>query len=85
MATTYIVLKHGGEAGGSWKALPTGVPASSADEAIRKTADSDKQGGTFVAIPARSWKPRSVRVVQTTRLKLDDVVEKAMSREEPEA
>jgi hypothetical protein len=80
--TTYVVLIR--QTDGAWQELHT-VEASSADDAIRKAADAEEGTGTFVAIPARSWKPRRVQLVATTRLKLDDAVVKDAPREEPEA
>ncbi len=44
------------------------VEARSANEAIRQAAAG--VAGRFVAVPARSWKPVTVRVEQTTRITL---------------
>jgi hypothetical protein len=57
--TTYIVLRRVTEATVGddrhrWVVADPSVPAASAEAAIRKAATDN---GTFVAIPARSFKP----------------------------
>jgi hypothetical protein len=66
MATTYLVLTK--DDSGMWMEEDT-VEAVSADTAIRAIAGLNN-GGTFVAVPARSWKPRKVTVESTPRVKL---------------
>jgi hypothetical protein len=53
----------------SYEPVEPNVEASSAAEAIRLTV---KTAGTFVAVPARSWKPVKVTVEQTTVVKVGD-------------
>lgn len=43
------------------------VRASSANAAIRAVAEK-KGDGQYVAVPARSWKPVTVKVEQTTKV-----------------
>lgn len=44
----------------------------SAEHAVRlAVAQHGNSEGTYVAVPARSWKPVTVQAVQTTVLKLD--------------
>ncbi len=62
--TTYVVLSKDGEL---WRTIAE-VDARSAEEAIRQAASSTDT--TCVAVPARSWKPVSVRVEQTSRMVL---------------
>jgi hypothetical protein len=57
---------------GAWTEI-NALDARSADEAIRGTVEREPEnGGTFVAVPERSWRPRLVQVVQTTRLSFGD-------------
>lgn len=63
--TEYVVLVRGPEA--SWTDSAT-VKARSAEQAIRSVGKE----GTFVAIPARSWKPVTVKAETTTVLKLEE-------------
>jgi hypothetical protein len=44
-----------------WAAVDT-VAATSADAAIRQVVEKSGENGQFVAVPARSWKPRKVTV-----------------------
>jgi hypothetical protein len=62
--TTYIVLLL--ESTG-WTQVST-KQASSSEDAIRRTASDP---GTYVAVPARSWKPVMVRTEQKTVIHLD--------------
>jgi hypothetical protein len=65
--TTYIVLRKLNELGG-WGLENLAVEASSAETAIRKSEPSE---GTYVAVPARSWKPVQVRTETQTVIRLD--------------
>ena len=70
--TTYIVLQREMEGSGDsvkdrWKATGT-VSASSAEAAIRQSVSDE---GTYVAVPARSWKPVAVRTETQTIIRLD--------------
>jgi hypothetical protein len=74
-STTYIVLQRVVEADSSqpmpgplWYVADPAVPAASAEAAIRATA---KDGGVYVAVPGRSFKPVRVEAVQVTSLKLE--------------
>lgn len=70
--TRYVVLKQlaaDGEATvGAWDAVDT-VSAASATEAIRVTAETFG-AGEYVAVPARSWKPRKAEIQTTPRVRL---------------
>jgi hypothetical protein len=73
--TTYIVLKHITDAPmpdespiAYWAIEGDAGSASSAEAAIRKIV---KDGGTYVAVPARSWKPVQVRTETQTVIRLD--------------
>jgi len=68
--TRYVVLqKHA--APGGWEVLNERVWAASSDAAVRQslTANDNKEG-EYVAVPARSWKPTKVTVVQETKVRL---------------
>jgi hypothetical protein len=67
--TSYIVLRQPPGTGGPdiWENYAS-VEASSATDAIKKTADD---GGYYVAVPARSWKPVTVTTETKTFLKLE--------------
>lgn len=75
--TTYIVLRRARltDATGTddgWRVENSNVPAASAEAAIRLACKTDSTpAGTYVAIPARSWKPVTVQAEQTTILKLE--------------
>lgn len=71
--TAYLVLKT--SPSGDWSVVQE-IKASSAPSAIRacvsKLAQVD-QAGTFVAVPARSWKPTKVAPKTTVQLELTEV------------
>jgi hypothetical protein len=76
--TSYIVLKQkapsppnqsGDNGAGGWFVVGPPVESASAEAAIRKAVDGDK-GGTYVAVPLRSWAPIEVKVETTRVLKL---------------
>jgi hypothetical protein len=71
--TSYLVLRRDklvkdGSPTGDWREFDF-VNAASADAAIRAVAEA-KGAGEFVAVPARSWKPRTVTVEQKTAVRL---------------
>jgi hypothetical protein len=66
--TNYQVLRQENAADHMWSIAGPPVEAVSAEAAIRK-AVTDK-GGTFVAVPLRSWAPVTVEVLTTRVLKL---------------
>jgi hypothetical protein len=74
--TEYVVLRSNSSPGseGRWDRVNV-ITARSADQAVRevvgKLAEAD-QSGTFVAIPARSFKPVTVRTQTVTTLKLEE-------------
>jgi hypothetical protein len=71
--TDYIILARNND--GCWIEGPT-VEAASAEAAIRAEVGDGKAGAkTYVAVPARSWKPVSVVVETTKRVKLGTVSE----------
>ena len=59
--TTYVILLAP-EGESSFEVLPEPVTARSSDDAVRKIAEQGEKAGTFVAVPARSWRPRKVRL-----------------------
>jgi hypothetical protein len=68
--TTYIVLTEMYDNEGvrdGWHTMQT-IEAGRAADAIRKTITD---GGTYVAVPARSWKPVTVTTETKTVLKLE--------------
>jgi hypothetical protein len=67
MVTEYLIF-FGGEHG--WQSIGK-ASANSAHNAIRARLGElpASEGGTYVAVPARSWKPVTVEAVQTTVLK----------------
>jgi hypothetical protein len=72
--TAYHILreiKTGSEITG-YEPVVANVEAASADAAIRAYFDRNTgaTGGTFLAIPARSWKPVTVKVETQTVVKL---------------
>lgn len=76
--TEYLVFKQemaGDAQHGSWHRVQA-VTSASASSAIRacvsKLAAAD-QAGTFVAVPARSWKPPKVAPKTTVQLELTEV------------
>lgn len=56
--TAYVILGHSEE---GWKELGT-VDARSAQAAVRELLDGSDKGGEYVAVPARSFKPVTVKV-----------------------
>ena len=64
--TSYVVLVN--DATGRWVEHETAIPAANADAAIRKIAAENP--GVYVAVPARSWKPRTVTVETKPRVRL---------------
>lgn len=71
--TAYIVLRsydlEPGKRG--WGIENSNVPATNAEAAIRLACKNDSNpAGTYVAVPARSWKPVQVTAVQTTVIQL---------------
>lgn len=71
--TTYIVLRFNPETD-EWAEHGDRVSASSAPAAIREHVSRTNPAliGSYVAVPARSWKPVLVRAIQTTVLKIED-------------
>ena len=52
-----------------WRVAGPDIEAASPEAAVRKHLDgAAKGGGTFVAIPARSFKPLTVAVEQVTKV-----------------
>lgn len=71
--TEYVILSsytlegdHARAGVEGWEEAAVTVQARSAEDALRRHG----QHGTFVAIPARSWKPVTVTAKQTTTLDL---------------
>lgn len=72
-ATAYVILRFN-EATDEWSEYGDRVGSTSAQGAIRAhlTHRATDPTGTYVAVPARSWKPVTVQAVQTTTLKLEE-------------
>lgn len=69
MATEYVVLgliEH--EDGDGWFEHAR-VEERSAQAAVRSALDGIQEDGTYVAVPARSWKPVTVKVETKTALR----------------
>lgn len=82
--TTYIVLRQdtqktsadSNEGTLAWRVENSNVPASNAEAAIRLACKNDPNpAGTYVAVPARSWRPLVVRAEQTTVIRLEPPAE----------
>jgi len=70
--TEYVILKQLDTSG--WDRVSK-ITSRSAEQAVRDVVESlsdGDQGGTFVAIPARSWKPVKVTPLTVTTLKLEE-------------
>jgi len=70
--TEYVILKQTGQ--GDWSDGVT-TTARSADQAVRETVSKlaeSEQSGTYVAIPARSFKPVTVVKQTVTTLKIEE-------------
>lgn len=65
--TEYVVLRRG--EGDLWGIVASDIRARSGNEAIRQVLGVTE--GVHVAVPARSWKPVTVRAEVQTRLKLE--------------
>lgn len=68
MSTEYIILRTEGD---RWYEVAN-FSARSALSAIREAVDADPNGASgssYVAVPARSWKPVTVKVETKTALK----------------
>ena len=73
--TTYVILRHVDAANPYWQEHGPRQQAVSAEAAIRKaitaaTTPPYPEDASFVAVPARSWKPLTVTVETTTRVKI---------------
>ena len=71
--TEYVLFqfhKESPEVPGAWTEW-TRMPARSAQSAIRQMLERspESQTGQFVAVPARSWRPVTVKVETKTALK----------------
>lgn len=75
--TTYIVLRaasvsQGDDTSAGWLDVAT-IDANSGTAAIRHMAKkSDITGGTYVAVPARSFKPVTVKAETVVTLKIEE-------------
>lgn len=63
--TEYIILTR--DDSGRWVEHAHPIRAFSAEAAVKKL----EAEGTYVAVPARSWKPVTVKAEQTVTLKLE--------------
>jgi hypothetical protein len=66
--TSYVILVK--QEDGAWKELGTHIPARSAKSAIRYLLDGGVEPNeAYAAVPARSWRPVTVKVETKTALK----------------
>ena len=72
--TSYVILRAPENENG-FKVLPNPVSARTAEEAIRKVAEGTSTNGTFVAVPARSWRPLRVRQETQVKLKVEEAAD----------
>lgn len=63
--TKYIILQQDEQSSLVW--LEVGETTASSPARALRTYDLEHEG-TFVAVPARSWKPLVVKVEQTTKI-----------------
>lgn len=69
-ATSYVLLVLS-ESTGEWMVTNDSVTAKSAEAAIRLHAENTTPGspdGTYIAVPARSWRPITIQTKTTTTL-----------------
>ena len=64
MATEYVVLRRNLDAGG-WEEVGRVEDASTDTQAIKAVVPAEEEG-TFVAVPARSFRPRTRKVETKT-------------------
>jgi hypothetical protein len=75
--TTYIVLRHVAATADlpsesnvfGWAVVASDVSAASARQAV--SVGCGQEAGEYVAVPARSWKPVTVRTETQTVIRLD--------------
>lgn len=68
MVTKYKILNR--DETGYWTEKAAPVEAISAEAAIRKSLDGDAKGGTYVAVPLRSFQPVEVEVETKRSVKI---------------
>ncbi len=68
-ATTYVVLAT--DESDFWRVVVK-VEARSGEDAIRRHVAGKTEGGVFVAVPARSWKPVKVTPKVETTLVIEE-------------
>ena len=73
--TEYVILV-GGETNGSWEQEDVKIEATTPKAAVRKFVNGSVRAaeGTYVAVPARSWRPMAVRSQVETRLAFTEAV-----------
>lgn len=71
--TEYVVLELKEDADEAWSVIDS-VRAGSAQAAISAILPgfTPNKGGTYVAVPVRSWKPVKVSVETVSRVKLEE-------------
>lgn len=67
--TPYVVLVEHPREEGHWTVRVLEVEARSAEQAVRLAA-AEIGAGQYVAVPARSWQPVTVKVETQTRMVL---------------
>ena len=63
--TSYVILRRSEE---GWQVIDT-AEARSAPGAVRELLNGATEGGEYVAVPERSWRPMKVSVETKTALK----------------
>jgi hypothetical protein len=70
--TTFVILSR--DESGYWRQADGYFEAHSAESAVR--AYGDKNGGVYVAVPVRSWRPLKVEVETRKQVTVAPVSEK---------
>jgi hypothetical protein len=69
--TVYVVLRKDGSGTHLWMEIDR-ASSGNAEQAIRAAVDKGEyDSGIFVAVPARSWQPRTVSVETVSRIVID--------------
>lgn len=77
--TEYVVLKRSNSGTSMWEIASKSVTANNSDQAVRAHAETiaadqttHDGAGTYIAIPARSWQPVTVKIDTKTVLTISD-------------
>lgn len=69
--TEYVILERAGNGSKEWAEFARET-ARSAEAAIKAALEGNTDGGTFIAVSARSFKPYTVTPQTVTTLKLEE-------------